>query len=110
MCSLPKEGHLSAMIEGMPSRSACGHLCQLEVHLLLQSGCQVVYPEGLNGGLELVVMSLTESLAHGMNILDEFTFLLVDLSEASALHDTLAPTSPAHLAWNTLLESGVTSA
>ena len=45
----PKEGHLSAMIEGAPSRVTCGHLCQLEVHLLLQLECQVVYPEGLNG-------------------------------------------------------------
>ena len=35
----PKEGHLSAMIEGTPSRSACRCLCQLEVCLLLQSGC-----------------------------------------------------------------------
>ena len=61
----PKEGHLSAMIEGMPSRNACGHLHQLEVHLLLQLECQVVYPEGLNGALELVVTSLPESLAHG---------------------------------------------
>ena len=33
---LPKEGHLSAMIKGSPSRNMCGHLCQLEVHLLLQ--------------------------------------------------------------------------
>ena len=36
---LPKEGHLSAIIEGTPSRNACGHLCQLEVCLLLQLGC-----------------------------------------------------------------------
>ena len=94
---LPKEGHFSAMIEGMPSRNAYRHLCHLEVHLLLQSGCQVVYPEGLNGALELVVTSLTESLAHGTNVLDKSTFLLVDLSKASALHGTLPPTSPTHL-------------
>ena len=93
---LPKEGHLSAMTEGMPSRSACRCLCQLEVHLLLQLGCWVVYPEGLNGALELVVTSLTESLAHGTNILDESTYLLVDLSKASALHNTSAPTFPTH--------------
>ena len=36
---LLKEGHLSAMIEGTSCRNACGHLCQLEVHLLLQLGC-----------------------------------------------------------------------
>ena len=33
---LPKESHLSTMIEGAPSRIACRHLCQLEIHLLLQ--------------------------------------------------------------------------
>ena len=91
--SLPKEGHLNAMTEGMPSRNMCQHLYQLEVHLLLQSECQEVYQGGLNGALELVVTSLPESFAHETNILDEPTFLLVDLSEASALHDTFAPTS-----------------
>ena len=29
--TLPKEGHLSAMADGMPSRNACGHLCQLDI-------------------------------------------------------------------------------
>ena len=33
---LPKEGHLSAMINRAPNRNACGHLCQLEIHKLLQ--------------------------------------------------------------------------
>ena len=36
--SLPKEGHLSTMINGVPSRNACRHLCQLEVHQPLQCG------------------------------------------------------------------------
>ena len=78
---LSKEGHPSPMIEGMPSRNACGHFCQLEVHLLLQLECQVVYPEGLNGALEPVVTYLPESLTDGMNMLSEPTFLIVDLSQ-----------------------------
>ena len=95
------------MIEGTPSRNVCRHLSQLEVCLLLQLECQVVYPEGLNGALEPVVTSLPESLTHGMNMLDKPTFLLVDLShfiagnhvpKASAPHDTLTPISPTHLA------------
>ena len=45
---LSKEGHLSTMIDGVPSRSTHGHLHQLEVCRLLQSGDQVVYPKGLN--------------------------------------------------------------
>ena len=46
------EGHITTMIDGVPSRSTCGCLCQLEVCKLLQLGYQVVCPEGLNGGLE----------------------------------------------------------
>ena len=48
--SLSKVGHLSAIIDGMPSRNMCRCLCQLEVCKLLQYGDQVLYPEGLNGG------------------------------------------------------------
>ena len=66
----------------------------------------MVYPEGLNRGLELVVTFLPESLAHGISMLEEPTFLQVDLSqvtagdcvpEASAPHKTLTPTSPTHV-------------
>ena len=39
---LSKEGHLSAMMDGMPRKSTCWHLCQLEVHKLIQYGDQVV--------------------------------------------------------------------
>ena len=81
---LPKESHLSTMIKGVPSKIVCRHLCQLEVHLLLQSECQVVYLEGLNGGLELVTMSLPESLTHGVHMLNDLTFLQVDLSRFTA--------------------------
>ena len=81
---LSQEGHLSAMIGGAPSRNTCRHLCQLEVHQFLQHGDQMVYPNGLNGGLEPVLTSLTASLAQGMNILGapthEPSFLPVDLS------------------------------
>ena len=66
----------------------------------------MVYPEGLNGGLEPVVTSLPESLAHSVSMLDKPTFLVVDLShvtsgdqvpEDSAPHRTSTPTSPTHL-------------
>ena len=89
---LPKAGHLSAMIDGKPSRNMCGHLCQLEVCQLLQSENQVVYPKGLNGALELVLTSLPESLTHGMMMLNDPVFLLVDLS--SFMPGTQNPSSP----------------
>ena len=39
---LPRKGHLSAMINGTPSKNTRGCLHWLEVHQLLQSGDQVV--------------------------------------------------------------------
>ena len=98
------------MIDGSPSRSICGHLHQLEVCKLLQYGDQVVYPEGLNGGLE----PLQPSLLGPLWVLDalgkpacEPSFLLVDLSQvtlgdhmpkAPATCRTLTLTSSSHLA------------
>ena len=66
---LPKEGHLSAMIDGTPSRKMCGHLHQLDVWQLLQCRDHVVYPKGLNGGLEPVLTSLSGALVQGGNVL-----------------------------------------
>ena len=51
---LSGEGHISTVINGMPSRSTWGHLHPLEVCKLLQNVNQVVYPKGLNEGLEPV--------------------------------------------------------
>ena len=108
---IPKEGHLITMIDGTPSRNACRHLCQLEVHNLSQYGDHVVYPEGLNGSLELVQTSLSGPLLWGQDALDDSThepsFLLVGLSQvtlgyympkAPAPHRTSTLSSPTHLA------------
>ena len=79
---LPKEGHLSAMTDGTPSNIPCSRICQLEIHQLLHLEVQVVYPEGLNGCLVLLIKSLPKSLACHTNLLhDEPTFLQVDLSQ-----------------------------
>ena len=50
--------HISILVDGAPGRSACGQLSQLEIYLLLHLGSEVVYLEGLNGGLELVQVPL----------------------------------------------------
>ena len=77
---LPKEGHLSAMMEGMPNDILCRRLHQLEVHQLLHSEAQVVYPKGLNRCLVLVITTLPESMPHGVTMLnDEPTFLQVNI-------------------------------
>ena len=99
---LPDEGHLS--------KSVCGHLCQLEVHKLLQDGDQVVNPEGLNGGLEPLQTSLSGPLLWGQVALGDSTcepsFLLVDpfqatlgdcIPEAPTPCRTSTPSSPSHL-------------
>ena len=91
---LPREGHLSTMIDGVPSRNVCGHLCQLEICQLLQWEDQVVYPEWLNRGLEPVVTSLPQSVAHGMSMFNEPAFLLVDLSQVMPGEQVPKPSAP----------------
>ena len=79
---LPKEGHLSTMMEGMPSNIPCRRICQLEVHQLLHLEAQAVYPKGLNRCLVPVIVTLPESLSHGVTMLDDQpTFLQVDISQ-----------------------------
>ena len=66
---IPTEGHLSVVMEGNTSNVPCGKICQLEVHQLLVSGSQVVYPEGLNRCQVPVITSLPELLSNGMTML-----------------------------------------
>ena len=81
---LPKEGHLSVMAEEHTSHVPHRRIQQLEVCQLLSSGSQVVYPEGLNGGRVLVIMTRPESLSQGMTMLEgKSTFLQVDLSQSA---------------------------
>ena len=51
---LSNEGYISTTIDGVLSRSAYRHFCQLQVQRLLQCGSHLVCLEGLNGGLEPV--------------------------------------------------------
>ena len=66
---LPREGHLSILPEGGTSRPTCRRVSQPEVHQLLNSGLQVIYPVGLNRCKIPVVTSLPKSLANGANLL-----------------------------------------
>ena len=97
------------MVDGAPHKSVCGHLFHLEVSQLLQWQDQVVYPEGLKGGLEPMWTLLSRSLVQGVDMLGktayEPAFLLVDLPHASpgvlrardsTSHGTSTPTSPHH--------------
>ena len=120
---LSNEGHLSAMVDGASCRSVCRHLYQLEVCRLLQYGDQVVYPKGLNEGLEPVLTSLSGTLTQGIDMLGEPahkpSFLLVDLSqvtlgdhmpEAPVSCSTLTQPSLSHLTMEHPLKHMATSA
>ena len=66
---LPREGHLSILVEGGTSSAACGRVSQLEVCQLLPLGSQVTYLVGLNGCEVPVIASPPKSLAKGTNLL-----------------------------------------
>ena len=108
---LSNKGHISDMIDGVPSRSTCGNFHPLEGHKLLQWGEHVVCTKGLNGGLEPVLLSLPELPICNMNILigpvHEPLLLQVDLSHvrlgeqaplASGLCKASTPPSSSHFA------------
>ena len=66
---LPKEGHLSILMEGGTSSATCGQISQLDVHQLLSLDSHIIYLVGLNGCGVPVIASLPESLANGTNLL-----------------------------------------
>ena len=79
---LTEEGHLSTMMEEMPSNIPCRRICQLEVHQLLHSDNWIVYPKGLNRCLVPVITTVPKSLSHGVTMFDkEPTLLQVDISQ-----------------------------
>ena len=81
---LPKQGHLSILMEEGTSSATCGWISQLDVHQLLSSGSQVVYPLGLNGCEIPVIMSLPKSLAKGMTMLQgKPIYLSVDILQSA---------------------------
>ena len=65
---LPKDGHLGILPQRGPEETPCGQISQLEVHQLLATGPQVVYPVGLNGLDEPIITTLPEPLASGVSL------------------------------------------
>ena len=95
---LPKEGHLSILIEGGTSCASCRWTSQLDICQLLSSGSQIIYPVGLNGCEIPVIMSLPKSLAKGMKMLGgEPIYLSVDfLQSATKGQESKAPSPGGH--------------
>ena len=60
---------MCVLTEGGTNSAACRQISQLEVHPLLHSHSQVIYPIGLNGCKTHMIVSLSKSLARGTNLL-----------------------------------------
>ena len=65
---LPEEGHLGILPQGGTNMTACRRISQLEVCLLITSGCQIAYPVGLKGQEDPIITPLPESLANGISL------------------------------------------
>ena len=81
----PREGHLSILVEGGISSATYRRVSQLEVHQLISSGSQVIYPVGFNECEVPVKASPPESLAKGANLLGgKPIYLKVDILQSIA--------------------------
>ena len=77
---LPRERHLSTLVEGGTSSAACRRVSQMEVCQLLSSSSQVICLVGLNGCEVPIIASQPESLAKGTNLLGgKPVYLKVDI-------------------------------
>ena len=82
---LPREAHLSILVEGGTSSATCRRVSQLEVCQLLSLGSQVVYLVGLNGCEVPVIASPPTSLAKDANPLEgKPIYLKVDIPQSIA--------------------------
>ena len=71
-------------MEGSTSSAICGRISQLDIHQLLSSGSQVVYPVGLNGCEVPVIKSLPNLLAKSTTMVrGEPIYLPVDISQSA---------------------------
>ena len=70
-------------LDGAPSRNACRYLSHLEVHKLLQFDSKVVYPEGVNGGLGPLQVSLPRQSIWDAESTNKLAVLQVNLSRTT---------------------------
>ena len=77
---LPKNKHLGVLPQGKAQETFCGRMSQLEVHQLLATGPQVVYPIGLNGHDESIITTLPDPLSSGIShITSKPIYLEIDI-------------------------------
>ena len=68
---LPKDKHLGILPQGKAEESPSGQISQLKVCQLLSTGPWVIYPVGLNGCDQPVIINLPEQLHSGSSITTE---------------------------------------
>ena len=66
---LPRNKHLGVLLQGKAQETFCGWINQLEVHQLLATSPQVVYPIGLNGHDEPVITTLPDLLGSSTSLI-----------------------------------------
>ena len=77
---LPKGKNLGILPQGKVEGSSCWQISQLDVHQLLSTGPQVVYPTGLNGCDEPIITTLPEPLSSSMSIIaSKHPYLEIDI-------------------------------
>ena len=77
---LPEGKHLGIWPQGGVERTSCGYISQLDIHQLLSTGPQVVYPTGLNGYREPIIITLPEPLSSSMSIItSKHPYLEIDI-------------------------------
>ena len=77
---LPKDRHIGVMPQGKAEESPYGWISQLKVCQLLSARPRVVYLVGLNGGDQLVTITLPELLHSGSSITtDEHLHIRIDI-------------------------------
>ena len=75
----PKDKHLGILPQGKVE-SPCGWISQLEVHQLLSTRLQVIYPVGLNGGNQPVTIDLPGLLHSGSGVTtNEHLYMKIDI-------------------------------
>ena len=77
---LPKGKHLGILPQGKAEETSCGQISQLNVHQLLSTSPQVVYPSGLNRHDEPIITTLLEPLSSSTSIISsEHPYLEINI-------------------------------
>ena len=80
MQHFPRTNILGILPQGKAEETPCGWIIQLEVHQLLATGPQVIYPIGLHGQDEPIRTTLPELLGSGISLtMSEHIYLEIDI-------------------------------